>query len=67
MEDHSMERETMTVTEAARRLGLDKETIRRYLRDGKLRGKKNIITGFWRIDAESVREVERGGRPDLRR
>lgn len=57
MEDNAQDQEKETwvsVADAADNLGCDKETIRRYLRDGKLIGKKNPFTGVWRISASSL-------------
>ncbi len=45
----------LTVEEAADRLGLNIETIRRYLRDGTLKGIKFGNRGGWRI---SERDLE---------
>lgn len=48
-------RGTITVQEAARRLGRSIEQVRRYLREGKLRGER--IGGQWFIDEASLAGV----------
>ena len=44
-----------TVDEAANLLGVTIYTIRRWLKDGKLSGKR--VGKFWRINKESVESV----------
>lgn len=44
-----------SVEEAAKMLGVSEYTIRRWLKDGKLDGKR--IGRFWRISKESVESV----------
>lgn len=44
-----------TVEEAAQMLGIAEFTVRKWLRDGKLAGKR--VGRFWRINKESVRSV----------
>jgi excisionase family DNA binding protein len=60
--DEKQETEYVTVTQAAKYLGVDKETIRRYLRDNKLEGDKNLITGRWKVRMDSVEALEQGKR-----
>jgi len=44
-----------TVEEAAQMLGIAEFTVRKWLRDGKLTGKR--VGRFWRINKDSVRNV----------
>ena len=54
--------EMLTVTEAAKRLKISQETVRIWLRGGKMRGHR--LGGDkigWRIPASEVERVLRGG------
>lgn len=51
---------TYTVKEVADILKLNQETIRRYLRNGKLKG-INHNGGNWRITHESLEKYLKGG------
>lgn len=55
-----VEMETYTVKEVADILKLNQETIRRYLRSGKLQG-INHNGGNWRITHESLEKYLKGG------
>ncbi|HJX61565.1 MAG TPA: helix-turn-helix domain-containing protein [Dehalococcoidia bacterium] len=58
---HSLEG-MITVTEAAQRLGRSLEQVRRYLREGKLKGQR--IGGQWFVDEASLpMRYEIGERP----
>ena len=46
----------ITTREAAERLGVSLDTIRRWIKQGKLRGKK--IVGRWKVLAEDVEKLE---------
>ena len=52
MDNNDSEQRTITVAEAARRLGRSIEQVRRYLREGKLKGRR--IGQQWFIDADAV-------------
>jgi excisionase family DNA binding protein len=49
-----MKSEYVTVEQAAQYLDTYHMTIRRYLHQGKLVGKKHPVNGHWRVDLESV-------------
>ena len=52
----------LTVTEAAERLRVNPETIRRMLRDGRLHGVQPVgRRGGWRIPSSEVERLARGG------
>ncbi len=52
----------LTVTEAAERLRVNPETIRRMLRDGRLRGSQPVgPRAGWRIPTSEIERLERGG------
>jgi excisionase family DNA binding protein len=53
--------EVLTVREVAQRLKLTGETVRRWLRDGKLRGVRFSDAGGWRVRASEVERVLLGG------
>lgn len=55
----------MDVREAAKRLGLSEETVRRYLRSGELRGSRLKLE--WRIPAEEVERLLSEGVPKVGR
>jgi excisionase family DNA binding protein len=51
----------LSVPEVAERLRVSPETIRRYLRDGRLKGiKVGGVTSPYRISEAEVRRIERG-------
>lgn len=51
----------LTVEEAAERLKLSHETIRRMLRDGRLKGGQPFSKrAGWRIPASEIERIERG-------
>jgi excisionase family DNA binding protein len=52
---------TITVTEAARRLNRSTEQVRRYLREGKLRGQR--VGNQWFVHVESLSLEERKPKP----
>ena len=55
--------ELLTVAEAARRLRLSQETIRRWLREERIRGiRLATARAGWRIPASEVSEMLSGGR-----
>jgi excisionase family DNA binding protein len=54
--------EALTVAEVAQRLKLSTETVRRWLREGKLRGVRFSDAGGWRVRASEVERVL-SGRP----
>jgi len=57
------EEELLTVEEAARRLRLSQETIRRWLREKRIRGiRLATARAGWRIPAAAVDEMLSGGR-----
>jgi excisionase family DNA binding protein len=49
---------TMTVKQAAEYIGAHPETIRRLLRENKIKGERTL-THFWRVDRESVEAYAR--------
>jgi excisionase family DNA binding protein len=49
------------VEEAARRLNLAPKTVRKYLREGKLRGIKTNARGQWRVSEGELRRFAREG------
>lgn len=51
----------LLVEEAARRLGLAPKTVRKYLRERKLRGIKTTARGQWRVSENEVRRFAREG------
>ena len=51
------EDELLTVVEVAHRLKLSRETVRRWLRDGKLRGVRFSDSGGWRVRASEVERL----------
>ena len=53
----------LTVPEAARRIGRHPETVRRWIREGKLRSRK--VGTQHVLDEEDVRNVERRGAETL--
>jgi excisionase family DNA binding protein len=55
------EDEALTVAEVAQRLKLSQETVRRWLREGKLRGVRFSDAGGWRVRASEVERVLGGG------
>lgn len=58
---------TITVSEAARRLGRSIEQVRRYLREGKLKGRR--IGQQWFIEEAALRRIHKpvaGGRRRIR-
>jgi excisionase family DNA binding protein len=55
------EDEALTVAEVAKRLKLSQETVRRWLRDGKLRGVRFSDAGGWRVRTSEVERVLSGG------
>src|SRR5262245_6377538 len=57
------EEELLTVPEAARRLRLSQETIRRWLRENRIQGiRLATARAGWRIPASAVDEMLSGGR-----
>jgi excisionase family DNA binding protein len=52
---------TITVAEAARRLGKSTEQVRRYLREGKLKGQR--VGSQWFVDEEAIDRVARPPEP----
>jgi len=52
-------REVFGVRESAQMLGLHPVTLRRWLRESKVRGVR--LGGVWRIEAETLRELRRTG------
>lgn len=51
----------VTVEEVAKRLALNPETIRRWLRDGKIKGVRiGVRRAGWRIPMSEVERVLRG-------
>ena len=58
-----MEAEFLTVAEAAARLKVHEETIRRWLKAGRLRGTLISRRAGWRIPAEDIRRVLTGEAP----
>ncbi len=50
----------ITVNEAADRLALSDDTIRKWLRSGRLKGVK--VSRVWRVYEEDVAKIEREGR-----
>lgn len=51
------------VSQAAEALGVSSESIRRYLKQGQLRGFQ-LPGGTWRVDSESVDELIANGEPE---
>ena len=47
----------ITVAEAAKRLGRSIEQVRRYLREGKLKGQR--VGNQWFVDEEGLRDVRK--------
>jgi excisionase family DNA binding protein len=58
------ESDLMTVAEVAAELRVDQETVRRWLRDGKLRGSNLKGAGGWRIRRAEVQRFLREREPD---
>ena len=52
--------EFLTVAEAAGRLKVDPETVRVWLRSGKLKGNRLSRAAGWRIPASEVERLLRG-------
>lgn len=50
----------ITVKEAAHRLSLSGDTIRKWLRSGRLKGVK--VSRVWRVYEEDVQKIESEGR-----
>jgi excisionase family DNA binding protein len=65
LEDKNMEEnkqmEYMTVEEAAKFLQVNQETIRRALRDKKIKGDKTVI-GQWKVERASLEEYAKNYR-----
>ncbi len=55
------EQREISATEAARRLSVDKATVIRWLRAGKMQGWRTP-GGHWRIDPSEVERLRRDGR-----
>lgn len=58
---------TITTEQAAQRLGVDIDTVRRYLRSGRLRGYQLSRKTGWRIFEDSIEQmisasIEKSGR-----
>jgi excisionase family DNA binding protein len=49
----------LTVEEVAEQLRIHPETVRRWLREGRLKGFRISRRGGWRVQAESVSELVR--------
>lgn len=58
-----MDQEFLTVEEASARLKVHEETIRRWLKAGRLRGTLISRRAGWRIPAEDVHRVLTGESP----
>lgn len=61
MSNKQQERKTVSVTEAAAMLGLDRTTVTKLLQDGDLKGYKKTLglTSPWRIYVDSIEEFKR--------
>jgi len=57
MERRTMEREYVTVDEAADRIGVHPQTVRRWLRAGQMRGTLISRTAGYRIPKDEVERV----------
>jgi excisionase family DNA binding protein len=51
----------LTVREVANRLKVNEETVRRYLRSGKLIGKRLYGLGEWRVEQSEINRFLREG------
>lgn len=56
----------ISVTQAAKILNSSGKTIINYCQKGKLRGKKNPVTGIWNIDFKSIQELLKNKRVKAR-
>jgi excisionase family DNA binding protein len=55
----------LTVEQVAERLALSEETVRRWLRSGKLKGVRiGERRSGWRVPETEVQRILSGGRPD---
>lgn len=54
------EKRLLTVNEAAERLSLSPDTIRKWLRNGQIKGVK--ISRIWRVSEEDLYEIMKEGR-----
>jgi hypothetical protein len=52
-----MKGEYITVMQAAQYLDASPSTIRRYLRQGKLSGKKHPVVGYWTVGLDSLQAL----------
>jgi excisionase family DNA binding protein len=57
-----MKDEYVTVADAAYYLKTPKQTIRRFLREGRLEGEKHAVTSRWRVRMDSVRAMLPSGK-----
>lgn len=64
MDSSGSDRDFLTVAETARELGRSTEQVRRYLREGRLNGRR--MGGQWFIDREAVRGFSNGKRKEER-
>lgn len=73
MPDRLIDRQYLTVAEVAEQLGMNRNTIHRWIHRGLFRAIKIPGSGGWRIDAESLeqylqsREVVKAGMRELKR
>lgn len=59
-----MEKQYLTVPEVAEILSVTEETVRRWLRDGRLKGVLLSRRAGWRVRPESVTEMMEGSTPE---
>lgn len=56
----TLNRDWLTVQQAADYLQLDAQTVRKYVRLGRLEGRQIVAAGKWRISAASIEKLLRG-------